>query len=759
MTPDSRRRLVARLALAIGLLLFLAALRTVDWSGLADHPWRSASAVLVAIATSGAWHALRTLALSRAFAGVPPVPLGRLARVRLAAEAVSYLTLRGVAGEPLKVVLLADRVPAVRSGAAVALERVVYGVGTAAILACAAAIAAWRLPMPPVWRRAMLAMAGAIAAMLIAAAWLMQRRTATRSPHEPTVTSGTIVAKSRAFVAAMFRTAVDVGHREPRVLVRLAVLTAGAYACMVVEVWAVCRVAGLPISLWQACAVETITRAASVVTAFIPANLGALEWSSLVAMSAVASPAGALLAAARRVRGLFWAAAGLAIYPAVRSRTDAARPLPAPSCGSGRTGLLLYCPESLGADVPHLRVAGLPIAERAVRAALRADYEAVVIFAPSGAWGRLSRLDARVHVVTDQRAWHRLLDTDVHRRVVTVMAAGVVASTTLLRRARHLPRRGAPAMESQPWDVPCGRGFPVSGLACVRYDRTEAPHVLAARMDARVRRTLFPPSESILAGDALLALRVDAREDAIRADQVMRLATYKSTDAKVARFNRRLSLPLSIALLRTPLTANMMSVFVAVLGLWSAVLFADGHYLTGVAGGCLSLAASILDGCDGEIARLKYQESALGCWLETIGDYSYYLAIFVGLALGAVRQTGWAGFQALGAAGLSGTLLSFMLLIYLRQRITNGRPETLHAVARDRFRAEPSLWSRVIWRVSFVATRAAMPYGILALALLDVLPLVVVLCAIGANVYWISLVLKLRQLLGEPVTRLDEVTT
>ena len=72
-------------------------------------------------------------------------------------------------------------------------------------------------------------------------------------------------------------------------------------------------------------------------------------------------------------------------------------------------------------------------------------------------------------------------------------------------------------------------------------------------------------------------------------------------------------------------------------GFYSAWLFSLGHYWTGVLGAFLSLAASVLDGCDGEIARLKYQESALGCWIETFGDYSYYIAIFIGLTVGAVR--------------------------------------------------------------------------------------------------------------------------
>ena len=48
----------------------------------------------------------------------------------------------------------------------------------------------------------------------------------------------------------------------------------------------------------------------------IPANIGALEASSVAAAAAAgAAGGGAALAIARRLRGLFWAGVGLAIYP------------------------------------------------------------------------------------------------------------------------------------------------------------------------------------------------------------------------------------------------------------------------------------------------------------------------------------------------------------------------------------------------------------------------------------------------------------
>ena len=68
-------------------------------------------------------------------------------------------------------------------------------------------------------------------------------------------------------------------------------------------------------------------------------------------------------------------------------------------------------------------------------------------------------------------------------------------------------------------------------------------------------------------------------------------------------------------------------------------------------------------------------------------------------------------FYWIGLAALGGTLLTFALLIYLRARITAGQPTRLHAVAKGRFQADPSLWSTIAWKFAFLCTRAAMPYG------------------------------------------------
>jgi 1L-myo-inositol 1-phosphate cytidylyltransferase / CDP-L-myo-inositol myo-inositolphosphotransferase len=189
-------------------------------------------------------------------------------------------------------------------------------------------------------------------------------------------------------------------------------------------------------------------------------------------------------------------------------------------------------------------------------------------------------------------------------------------------------------------------------------------------------------------------------------------------------------------------------VLLIALGLYAGWLFSIGTYVSGVVAAAFSLAASILDGCDGELARLQYKDSTFGVWVDTLGDYSYYLAIFTGLMIGAVHQTRWPGFWWIGGALISGSLLTFALLILLRRRITRGRPERLRSTAQSHFEHRGRRWTALAAQVSTVATRATMPYGIVAFAIAGALPALLVLAAIGANVYWICLSLELGRLLG-----------
>jgi phosphatidylglycerophosphate synthase len=751
----SRRNLIRWGALALGVVLFFGTLYYINFRTAVGTIQRLGVALPLALFFSGLWHLARTWAWAWCFPQPRTVSFARLARVRLAAEAFSYLTLRGIAGEPLKVVLLADRMDARQATAAVALERVAYMVGTMVIVGIGSLLAMAGLPLTRIWFRIFRAFA--IVAAITSALTIivisgrgtyLQSFIARLDRALGTSLSGGRVAR---FVAAVERQMLELVRGNPRRLVVLMTATILSYVFMALEAWVILRGSGLAISANGALAVETFSRVASFASAFIPANLGALEASSLAAVAAIgAASGGAALALARRLRGLFWAGIGLAIYP------RGARSAPAPADNvpvepPKTPSALLYLPNEPGVLVsPHRRLAGLPIAERVLRSAFRAGYDRVIVWAPQaeGPQGRLRGLartiSSNIAIVTTADDWRRAV-ASLACDSVTVVGAGTVVSPALLRAARsNAPTPG----ESR--QVAAGPDFPESGvLRLTTGDAMDPASLTAALGVVRARALPLPSGEDVSIGRAMLAIRMVAEADMETAERTIRRSSYKDTDATIARFNRRMSLPISIALIRTPLTANQLSITLVAIGFYSGWLFSIGQYWTGVLAAFLSLAASVLDGCDGEIARLKYQESALGCWIETVGDYSYYIAIFVGLAIGAARKTGSDSYYWIGGVAIAGTLLSFALLIYLRSRITGGQPERMHAIARERFLAEPTPLARLIVNLSFVVTRAAMPYGIMAFALFNALPAIVVLAAIVANIYWVIVLVKLRDLLGD----------
>ncbi len=95
----------------------------------------------------------------------------------------------------------------------------------------------------------------------------------------------------------------------------------------------------------------------------------------------------------------------------------------------------------------------------------------------------------------------------------------------------------------------------------------------------------------------------------------------KPTDGPVSRWlNRPLSIRLTRLLLRFPVTPNQISIASFLISLIAAVLFLLPSRFALACGGVLAQAASVVDGCDGEVARLKSLGSDYGGWLDAVLD-------------------------------------------------------------------------------------------------------------------------------------------
>jgi CDP-L-myo-inositol myo-inositolphosphotransferase len=95
----------------------------------------------------------------------------------------------------------------------------------------------------------------------------------------------------------------------------------------------------------------------------------------------------------------------------------------------------------------------------------------------------------------------------------------------------------------------------------------------------------------------------------------------KTNDGPVARWlNRPVSIRLSKILVNFNITPNQISFFSFMLSMIAAGLFALGNYVYLALGGIIAQFASIIDGSDGEVARLKYLSSDYGGWFDAVLD-------------------------------------------------------------------------------------------------------------------------------------------
>ena len=207
-------------------------------------------------------------------------------------------------------------------------------------------------------------------------------------------------------------------------------------------------------------------------------------------------------------------------------------------------------------------------------------------------------------------------------------------------------------------------------------------------------------------------------------------------DSLIVRLlNRRISQALTKRLIRTAVTPNQITLFSAMIGLSGAFFLAHPTDLLQILGSFLFLCSTIIDGCDGEVARLTFQESDFGGKLDIMLDNVVHLCLFPGIALGLYREHGTPLALLLGALTLGGVLMS--LIAYL-----------------------PSLWRpsarrRVHMRVHESLASRDFAYLLLLLALFDRLDWFLWAAAVGTYVFaaaWVVISYVQRRREGRAIT-------
>lgn len=175
--------------------------------------------------------------------------------------------------------------------------------------------------------------------------------------------------------------------------------------------------------------------------------------------------------------------------------------------------------------------------------------------------------------------------------------------------------------------------------------------------------------------------------------------------------NRRFSVPMARLLRHTPATPNQVSVLSLLIACGALASYATGYYILG---GVLAQVSSIVDGVDGDLARLKNMATAFGGFLDAVLDRYADAVILLGLTLWAVDQTGTAWAWVIGFGALGGSLITS----YTRARV-QGAPANVFD------RGITSLASRDV-RLFFVMLGSFAGQGLATLAVIAVLTNLVV---------------------------------
>jgi phosphatidylglycerophosphate synthase len=385
--------------------------------------------------------------------------------------------------------------------------------------------------------------------------------------------------------------------------------------------------------------------------------------------------------------------------------------------------LILLAPSAVSPPTAAVRgrggdriILGLSLIQRMVFAAHRVGYAKVLLL------GGGEHKAPGIVVVAD---WKSL----VASLSAAPPASLIIAPAAILAEREWLARLASTRIEPAGWGTIPNRVvmLPAASVldAVGALDQGGAVRDLG-EVEARLASRFGPPARILAAIDPMI---VETPADVGVAERRLLKSLVKDTDGFMARHvERPISLMISRRLAGTGITPNQMSLISVAVGICGGPFFLSSRPLMQTIGALLFLAHSILDGCDGELARLKFQQSRWGGVLDFWGDNVVHSVIFVCMGVGWSLAAGSPWPLALGAGAVLGTLSSAGFVYWRLMRSKDGA-ETLFTSVSD---APEGFLARLLDS----ASRRDFIYLVILLALFGRSNWFLLMAGIGAPIYF-----------------------
>ena len=135
--------------------------------------------------------------------------------------------------------------------------------------------------------------------------------------------------------------------------------------------------------------------------------------------------------------------------------------------------------------------------------------------------------------------------------------------------------------------------------------------------------------------DGNLWLDIDTPKDIKIAEKLLITNLHKPEDGYISFYiNRKFSQKLSAKLCNFNIKPNSITLISFLIAIMGSYFFFYGKYFYTIIAGILIQFSSIIDGCDGEISRLKFLSTPIGAWLDTMLDRYADSIIVIGITYG-----------------------------------------------------------------------------------------------------------------------------